>query len=124
MELADDEMLLTILLRHDQSQNLEQIQQRLAATQWWDRFPPAGIDIVSWHVVMGIGQIVTLKVPARRLAEVNVEVERSAWGVFETEFHPSYDFVPVRQRLADEWRARRRVDNDNDNDNDNDRGAS
>jgi hypothetical protein len=117
VELADDEMLLTILLRHDQSQNLEQIQQRLAATQWWDRFPPAGIDIVSWHVVMGIGQIVTLKVPAHRLAEVNVEVERSAWGVFD-------DFVPVRQRLADEWRARRRVDNDNDNDNDNDRGAS
>ena len=67
---------------------------------------PAGCEIVSWNVVMGIGQIVTLRLPPRLLATVNVEIERSAWGVFETEFYPTYDFVPVRERIGREWRAR------------------
>jgi len=36
---------------------------------------------------------------------VNIEIERSAWGVFSTEFYPTYDFVPVRKRLTQEWMA-------------------
>jgi 2-iminobutanoate/2-iminopropanoate deaminase len=35
---------------------------------------------------------------------VNVEIERCAWGAFSTEFFPTYDFIPVRERLAREWR--------------------
>jgi len=38
---------------------------------------------------------------------VNVEIERCAWGVFATEFYPTYDFVPVRERLKREWQAKR-----------------
>ena len=53
---------------------------------------------------MGIGQIVTLRLPPHLLNVVNVEIERCAWGVFSTEFFPTYDFVPVRERLAREWR--------------------
>jgi hypothetical protein len=53
---------------------------------------------------MGIGQIVTLRLPPSLLNVVNIEIERSAWGVFETEFFPTYDFVPVRERLQREWR--------------------
>jgi hypothetical protein len=103
-----DEILLTVILRHDQSKNLDQLQSTLAERQWWDRFPPEGVTIASWTVVMGIGQIVTLRLPASRLAAVNVELERSAWGVFTTECYASYDFVPVRERiraryLAGEW---------------------
>ena len=104
---AAETMLLTIFLRHDQSKNLESIQRHLAATAWWERFPPKGVEIVSWNVVMGIGQIVTLKLPARLLNVVNVEIERCAWGVFATEFFPTYDFLPVRERLAGEWRESR-----------------
>jgi len=107
MPVKDNEVLLTIFLKHDQSKNLAQIQGTLGERAWWDRFPPEGIEIESWYVVMGIGQIVTLRVPASRLAEVNVEIERSAWGVFSTEFYPSYDFVPVRERIRREWRAAR-----------------
>ena len=58
---ASDTILLTIFLRHDQSKNLESIQAHLSATGWWERFPPQGVEIVSWNVVMGIGQIVTLR---------------------------------------------------------------
>jgi hypothetical protein len=101
--VSDDHILLTVFLKHDQSKNLAEIQKALGEREWWTRFPPPGIEIASWYVVMGIGQIVTLKVPAARLAEVNVEIERSAWGVFRTEFFPTYDFVPVRERLAREW---------------------
>ena len=102
-----DKILLTIFLKHDQSQTLNEIQDKLAERAWWERFPPAGIEIVSWYVAMGVGQIVTLRLPASRLNEVNVEIERSAWGVFTTEFYPTYDFQPVRERLKREWQAGR-----------------
>jgi hypothetical protein len=105
--MADEQtILLTIFLRHDQSKNLEELQGRLSDAAWWERFPPHGVEIVSWNVVMGIGQIVTLRLPPHLLAAVNVELERSAWGVFSTEFFPTYDFVPVRERLKREWKAR------------------
>lgn len=58
-------------------------------------------------VAMGIGQIVTLRLPADELAAVNVELERRAWGTFHTEFYPTYDFLPVRERLTRESDDRR-----------------
>lgn len=107
MPVKENEILLTIFLKHNQTKNLAQIQGTLAERAWWERFPPPGIEIESWYVVMGIGQIVTLRVPANRVAEVNVEIERSAWGVFSTEFYTAYDFVPVRERIKREWLAAR-----------------
>jgi hypothetical protein len=104
MAAAAETMLLTIFLRHDQSNDLEAIQTRLKAANWWDAFPPEGVEIVSWTVAMGFGQIVTLRLPASKLAEVNVELERSAWGVFRTECYPAYDFVPVRERIKERVR--------------------
>jgi hypothetical protein len=104
MAAAPETMLLTIFLRHDQSNNLEAIQTRLRDANWWDAFPPEGVEIVSWTVAMGFGQIVTLRLPASKLAEVNVELERSAWGVFRTECYPAYDFVPVRERIKERVR--------------------
>ena len=109
---GDGQLMLTVLLRHDQSQHLEQIQSRLDERGWWSGFPPPGVEIVSWVVAMGIGQIVTLRLPAERLNEVNVEIERRAWGVFSTEFYPTYDFVPVRERLTRESLARRSSEGD------------
>lgn len=96
-------ILLTIVLKHDQGQNIDQIQFKLAERKWWARFPPQGCEIVSWTVAMGLGQIVTLRLPPSLLNVVNVEIERSAWGVFATDFYPTYDFAPVRERLKREW---------------------
>jgi hypothetical protein len=104
---AVETILLTIFLKHDQSKNMDEIQGRLAAAAWWERFPPPGVEIVSWNVVMGIGQVVTLRLPPHLLNVVNVEIERCAWGVFSTEFFPTYDFVPVRERLKREFEAKR-----------------
>ncbi|MBX6317338.1 hypothetical protein [Pigmentiphaga sp.] len=97
-------ILLTVLLKHDQSNNLDAVQTKLKEADWWERFPPEGVKIVSWTVAMGLGQIVTLEVPPHLLATVNVELERSAWGVFRTECYPTYDFVPVRERIRERVR--------------------
>lgn len=105
--MDEPSILLTIFLKHDQSQNIDQIQEKLAKSEWWRRFPPESCEIVSWTVAMGLGQIVTLKLPPSRLATVNVEIERCAWGVFSTEFYPTYDFVDVRSRLRREWEQSR-----------------
>jgi hypothetical protein len=103
-EQVQDTVLITVFLRHDQSNNLDAIQTRLKQAEWWDRFPPEGVTIVSWTVAMGFGQIVTLEVPPKLLPIVNVELERSAWGVFSTECYPTYDFVPVRERIRERVR--------------------
>jgi hypothetical protein len=102
---ADDErIMLTILLRHDQSNNLDAVQTKLKEADWWERFPPEGVEIVSWVVAMGLGQVVTVRLAPSRLAALNVELERSAWGVFRTECYPAYDFVPVRERIRERVR--------------------
>ena len=102
--MTQDAILLTVFLRHDQSNNLDAVQTKLRDADWWERFPPEGVDIVSWIVAMGFGQIVTLRVLPDRLADVNLELERSAWGVFRTECFPAYDFLPVRERIRERVR--------------------
>ncbi len=45
--------------------------------------------------MMGIGQVVTLRLPASRLREVNRIIETKAWGAYHTEFYPTYDYKAV-----------------------------
>lgn len=101
MATAEDRILLTIFLKHDQSMNLEEINEKLGKTGFWAKFPPEGIEVSSWNVMMGIGQVVTLIVPASRLREVNVSIEKNAWGAFKTEFYATYDFMPVWRNLRE-----------------------
>ena len=61
--------LLTIFLRHDQTKTVDQINEHLRQTGWYDKFPPEGVDIVAWYVMMGIGQVVILRVPAESCAK-------------------------------------------------------
>ena len=92
---AQQTFMLTIFLRHDQSKTLGQIQQHLKETGFDQSFPPPGIEIVSWYVMMGIGQVVTLRVPPARLREVNRVIEEKGWGAYRTDFYPTYDYLPV-----------------------------
>jgi hypothetical protein len=87
--------LLTIFLRHDETKTLDQINEHLRQTGWYNKFPPDGVEIVSWYIMMGIGQVVTLRVPAEKLRDVNRVIEQSAWGGYRTEFYPTYDYRPV-----------------------------
>ena len=54
--------------------------------------------------MMGIGQVVTLRLPASRLREINRVLEDTAWGAYRTEFYPTYDYMPVG--MAEHERAR------------------
>lgn len=91
----DDAILLTVHLKHQKDKNLGEINARLEAAGFWQAFPPEGVEVVSWYVMMGIGQVVTLRVPAGRLRDVNLAIERCAWGAFDTEFYATYDFRPI-----------------------------
>jgi hypothetical protein len=93
-------MMLTIFLKHDQSKTLDEIEQHLQQTGFRKNFPPSGVEVVSWYVMMGIGQVVTLRFPAEKLREVNLAIEHGAWGAYRTEFYPTYDYLPV-------WKASR-----------------
>ena len=90
--------LLTIFLRHDQSRSLEELQQIQKKNGFQEKFPPKGIEVVSWYVMMGIGQVVTLRVPTGRLREVNRILEDTAWGAYHTEFYPTYDFKAIAEQ--------------------------
>lgn len=94
-----DYFLLTIFLKHDQSKTLSEIASELKETGFWAKFPPEGIEIESWYVMMGIGQVVTLRVPPERLREVNRSIELYGWSAFRTEFYPTYDLRETAKKL-------------------------
>jgi hypothetical protein len=101
-------VLLTVFLKHDQSKTLNEINEQLFRNGYYDKFPPDGVEVVSWYVVMGIGQIVTLRLPAERLREVNVVLEQTAWGAYGTEFFPTYDYKQAAEQQRQTMRARKR----------------
>ena len=92
---ADNALLLTVFLRHDQSRPLADLNAQLARQGFYKAFPPPGVEVVSWVVAMGVGQIITLRLPASRLREVNRVLEDTAWGAYRTEFYPTYDYKAV-----------------------------
>jgi hypothetical protein len=96
---GDGSFLLTIFLKHDQSKPLGKINEQLQEQGFFKAFPPAGMEVVSWYVMMGIGQVVTLRVPANRLREVNRILEDTAWGPYRTEFYPTYDYKAAAEQV-------------------------
>lgn len=99
--MAGDAILLTVVLKHDQTMNVEEIQKIQEKQGFYKNFPPEGTSVVSWYVMMGLGQVVTLEVPASKLRSVNLAIEKTAWKAFKSEFYPTYDLYPVlRDKLV------------------------
>ncbi|WP_080423494.1 hypothetical protein [Burkholderia ubonensis] len=96
---ASQPVLLTVVLKHDQSKPLPDIINQVKKQGFYDKFPPKGVEVVSWYVWMGVGQVITLKVPAEKLREVNRALEESAWGGFRTEVYATYDYMALGKRL-------------------------
>jgi hypothetical protein len=92
---ADNAVMLTVFFKHDQSRPLSELHAQLEKQGFHKAFPPPGVEVVSWYVMMGIGQVVTLRFPASRLREVNRVLENTAWGSYRTEFYPTYDYKAV-----------------------------
>ncbi|MCX7142984.1 MAG: hypothetical protein NT123_18350 [Proteobacteria bacterium] len=94
---ASPTMLLTVFLRHDQSKTVDEINAHLDKTGFRKNFPPEGVEILSYNIVMGIGHVITLRLPADKLRAVNLAIERGAWGGFRSEFYPTYDYLQIYQ---------------------------
>ena len=92
---SDNAIMVTIFFKHDQSRPLSELNAQLERQGFYKAFPPEGVEVVSWYVMMGVGQVVTLRLPAWRLREVNRVIENSAWGAYHTEFYPTYDYRAV-----------------------------
>ena len=105
--MSEGNVMLTVFLRHDQSKNLDEINEILFNRDFTEKFPPPGVKIVSWHVLMGIGQVVTLEVPPDLVRTVNRTIEQGAWGAFRTEFYLTYDFLPAWQDKCKAFKKRR-----------------
>jgi hypothetical protein len=96
--VGDGTFLLTIFLKHDQSRPLGKLNEQLKEQGFFKAFPPPGVQVGSWYVVMGIGQVVTLRLPPERLREENRIIEDTAWGSYRTEFYPTYDFKSIAEQ--------------------------
>lgn len=103
-----DYVLLHFILRQDQSRNLAEIQQVMKEQKFWAEFPPEGIQVESWYVVMGLGHAITLRVPPARVREVNLAMERAAWKIFRTECYPAYDLKKVAEGFREKQKAETR----------------
>lgn len=91
----ENAVMLTVFLKHDESRPLSELNAQLEKQGYYKAFPPPGVEIVSWYIMMGIGQVVTLRFPASRLREVNRALENTAWGAYHTEFYPTYDYKAI-----------------------------
>lgn len=103
---AENPVRITIFLKHDQSMNLDEIDEVLFEQGFWSSFPPENAEIISWQVMMGIGQVLTLEVPSDKVRFVNLAIEKMAWGAFRTEFYLTYDFMPVLEKKRAEAKRR------------------
>ena len=92
----NDTILLTVFLKHDQSMNNVERAEKLDAAGFKEAFPPDGVEIVNHYVMMGIGQVIVLRLPPDMLRAVNRAVEHTAWGAYKTEFYITYDLAEAK----------------------------
>ena len=91
----DGKIMLTVILRYNEDKTIEHLDNHLAQTGFYKNFPPEGVEIVSYNIVMGIGHIITLRLPPDKLREVNVAFEKGVFSAFRTEFYPTYDYKAI-----------------------------
>jgi len=96
-----DSVTVTVILKHQQDKNLSEIRRRLESQGFWDLFPPADCRVVSWHISLGFGHIIVLRVPASSVRRLNLALENGAWGAYTTEVLLSYDYLPVWQEYME-----------------------
>jgi hypothetical protein len=51
----DNAVMLPIFLKHDQSRRLRELNAQFEKQGFYKAFPPPGVEVISWYVMMGIG---------------------------------------------------------------------
>jgi hypothetical protein len=96
---SDQKLLVTVILRHDQSKTLDEIMAHCKKTGFYRDFPPEGSELVSWVVAMSYGFIIQLRLEPDALRNLNRFIEQKAWGPYRYEVYPSYDFAPIAEKF-------------------------
>ena len=94
-----DKVLLTVILHHDQSKTLDEIMAHAKKTGFYRDWPPEGVEPVSWTVAMSHGFLITVRVDADKVRNLNRYMESKAWGAWRYEVYPAYDFTPIAAQL-------------------------
>ncbi|MFZ4634303.1 MAG: hypothetical protein ACOYNO_08875 [Saprospiraceae bacterium] len=94
---ASDSVLVTIILKHQQDKNLQELRRILEAQGFWDMFPPEDAKVLSWNIALGLGHVIVLQIPAGSVRFLNLSIENGAWGAYNTEVYLSYDYKSVWQ---------------------------
>jgi len=56
----------------------------------------------SWYVAMGLGQVITVSIAPSDLRKLNLAIEKAAWGIFNTEIYPTYEFKSIAAGIKQE----------------------
>ncbi|MBL28163.1 MAG: hypothetical protein CMM50_11520 [Rhodospirillaceae bacterium] len=94
-----DRVMVTVFLKHTQNLTLEQMGENLRANGFFEKFPPEGVEVVSWLQLMSFGHVVTMKVPPAKVRELNRSIESGSYSTFKSEVYLGYDFWPVIQAV-------------------------
>ncbi|HYB72320.1 MAG TPA: hypothetical protein VED18_03035 [Candidatus Sulfotelmatobacter sp.] len=94
-----DKVMLTVILHHDQAKTLDEIMAHAKKTGFYRDWPPEGVEPVSWTVAMSHGFIITVRVDADKVRNLNRYMESKAWGAWRYEVYPSYDFSAIAAQL-------------------------
>jgi hypothetical protein len=95
----DGKIMLTVILRYNENKTLDEIDNQLAQSGFFKSFPPEGVEVVSYNIVMGLGHVITLRLPPDKVRDVNVAFEKGVWSAFRTEFYPTYDYIQIFDKL-------------------------
>ena len=90
-----DSVTVTVVLKHQQDKNMTEIRRKLEANGFWDLFPPREAHVLSWNIVMGLGHVVMLRLPANDVRILNLAIQNGAWGAYDTEIYLTYDYMPI-----------------------------
>ncbi len=86
--------LLTLVLHQTKDQSVEEFQQQLRDNHFQQAFPPDGVEIVSWTGVVGMGYVITMRLPNYKVPEVRHAINARKWGDITPKLYSAYDFEP------------------------------
>ena len=96
----DTAILLTIFLKHDQSRPLGELNAQLERQGFYKAFPPPGVEVVSWYVMMGVGQVVTLRLPASLASRSQPHLRNHGLGQLPDRVLPDLRLQGCRHRQS------------------------
>ncbi|MFP4599834.1 MAG: hypothetical protein ACLFVJ_16365 [Persicimonas sp.] len=92
---SDPDIRVTVVLHQEQNMTVEEIRATFEQNGFHEAFPPEDAVVESWQGVLDLGHVITLRLPAHRVPEVERAIDEREWGKIKPEVHASYDYRPL-----------------------------